>query len=107
MEKKRKVREFCQSEKVGTMIIANFVFQSCRPYWFQFLSNDTAKTKLAILAFLYCGEFVKTPNENVLREKALKIMWPTKRNNILCACKVDKLPNFVPQKGSGRPIEYL
>ena len=25
----------------------------------QFLSNDTAKTKLAILAFLYCGEFVK------------------------------------------------
>ena len=27
----------------------------------QFLSNGTAKTKLVILAFLYCGEFVKNP----------------------------------------------
>ena len=27
----------------------------------QFISNGTAKTKLAILAFLYCGEFVKNP----------------------------------------------
>ena len=26
----------------------------------QFLSDETAKTKLMILAFLYCGEFVKT-----------------------------------------------
>ena len=25
----------------------------------QFLFNGTAKAKLAILAFLYCGEFVK------------------------------------------------
>ena len=28
---------------------------------FLLISNDTAKTKLAILAFLYCGEFVKKP----------------------------------------------
>ena len=28
----------------------------------QFLSNVTAKTKFAILAFLYCAEFVKKPN---------------------------------------------
>ena len=28
----------------------------------QFLSNGKAKTKLAILATLYCGEFVKTPS---------------------------------------------
>ena len=27
----------------------------------QFLSDGTAKTKLAILALLFCGEFVKNP----------------------------------------------
>ena len=27
-----------------------------------FLSNSLDKTKLAILAFLYCGEFVKNPS---------------------------------------------
>ena len=31
----------------------------------QFLSNDTAKMMLAILAFLYCEEFVKNPNRKV------------------------------------------
>ena len=27
-----------------------------------FISNDRAKTKMAILPFLYCGEFMKTSN---------------------------------------------
>ena len=31
----------------------------------QFLSNDTTKMKLAILAFLYFEEFVKNPNSKV------------------------------------------
>ena len=34
----------------------------------QLISNGTAKTKFAILAFLYCGEFVK--NSNVGRKNA-------------------------------------
>ena len=30
------------------------------------ISNGTAKTKLAILQFLYCGEFVKTSHRQVM-----------------------------------------
>ena len=29
------------------------------PFVFFFISNDATKIKVAILAFLYCGEFVK------------------------------------------------
>ena len=35
-----------------------------------FLSNGTAKTKLAILPFLYCGDFVKSPIVTAMSEKA-------------------------------------
>ena len=34
-------------------------FQDCILSLVLFISNGTAETKLAILAFLYCGEFVK------------------------------------------------
>ena len=34
-------------------------FQGCRLHWAIFLPNGIAKTKLAILAFLYYSEFVK------------------------------------------------
>ena len=38
-------------------------FQSCRLHQLvSFSSNDTAETKLEILAFLYCEEFAKTFN---------------------------------------------
>ena len=38
-------------------------FQGCRFHQLvSFSSNDTAETKLEILAFLYCEEFVKTFN---------------------------------------------
>ena len=33
-----------------------------------FISNGTAKTKLAILASLYCGEFVKNPISQSLHQ---------------------------------------
>ena len=42
---------------------------------FLFISNGRAKTKLAILAFLYCEEFVKNPNEmskTVFRESVVR-----------------------------------
>ena len=38
----------------------------------QLILNGTAKTKLAILAFLCCGEFVKTPN-CVVRQKTERV----------------------------------
>ena len=34
-----------------------------------FISNGTAKTKLAIFAFLYCEEFVKTSTEHAIDHK--------------------------------------
>ena len=34
------------------------------------ISNGTAKTKLAMLAFLWCGEFVKTSNWYRFNEKS-------------------------------------
>ena len=41
-------------------------FQGCRLYWPSFLSNDTTKTSLAMLALLYCKEFVKTSLPRVI-----------------------------------------
>ena len=36
-----------------------------KPSCVQFLSDGTAKMKLAILLFLYCGEFVKNSTEYI------------------------------------------
>ena len=36
-------------------------FQGLQTSLAKFLSNGTTKTKLVILAFLYCSEFVKNP----------------------------------------------
>ena len=35
------------------------IFQGCKLSWYSSFVMEQLKTKLAILAFLYCGEFVK------------------------------------------------
>ena len=47
------------------------IFATNRVFRFQQISNDTAKTQMAILAFLYCGAFVETSNEKVFRARPL------------------------------------
>ena len=42
-------------------VSSGFQSQSGQPYSHLFISNGTAKRKLAILAFLCCGELVKNP----------------------------------------------
>ena len=39
----------------------------------KFLSNETTKMKLAMLAFLCCGDFVKNPNVNLVSGKSISI----------------------------------
>ena len=64
-----------------------------------FLSNGTAKTKLAILAFLYCAEFVKTlvlacDVPFIKRNICLKCKFPlfrVKLDLLLKACSHDAI----------------
>ena len=41
----------------------------------QFLFNGTAKTNLAILAFLYCGDFVKNPTVGIKTNKFARVAF--------------------------------
>ena len=48
----------------------------------QFLSNGKAKMKLAILAFLYCGEFVKNPSDALWEQRPICIQKENVKNNL-------------------------
>ena len=58
----------------------------------QVIFNGTAKTKLAILALLYCSEFVKTPNTKHFTTKPTVLALLTKVRFLRVYCRMNSFP---------------